>query len=118
MLLIGFFQTLSLIPGVSRSGIIITGSRFLKFNRTDSAKISYITSLPVLTIASLYNLQQIIIQKNLNFTLINLFSVITSFIFSYITIKLFLGFLKRFSLLSFVLYRIVLGLIILIYAYN
>jgi len=44
VIVIGCFQILALIPGVSRSGIIITGARFLKFNRIDSAKISFLLS--------------------------------------------------------------------------
>ena len=40
-IIIGFLQILSLIPGVSRSGIAITAARFLSFKRTDSAKISF-----------------------------------------------------------------------------
>ena len=47
-IIIGFYQTLALIPGVSRSGIIITGARFLKFNRIDAAKISFLLSIPAL----------------------------------------------------------------------
>ena len=53
-IIIGFYQTLALIPGVSRSGIIITGARFLKFNRIDAAKISFLLSIPALGAWSLY----------------------------------------------------------------
>ena len=46
--LIGFFQILSLVPGVSRSGIAITAARLLKFKRIDAAKISFLLSIPTL----------------------------------------------------------------------
>jgi len=114
---IGLFQVLALIPGVSRSGITITAARFLNLNRIDSAKISFLTSIPILSIASLYNLQKILVQNNLEISILNLVGVIMSFFFSYITIKFFLYFLKKSNLLLFVIYRIILGVFILTYVY-
>tara|TARA_B100000780_G_C21116445_1_gene451771 strand:+ start:710 stop:1474 length:765 start_codon:yes stop_codon:yes gene_type:complete len=114
---IGIFQILSLIPGVSRSGITITGARFLNFDRVDSAKISFLISIPTLAAATIYNLQSLIIEKNFDVSLINFIGISLSFIFSYITIKFFLRFLKKFSLLSFVIYRVIFGSLILFYAY-
>ena len=116
-LYIGFFQILSLIPGVSRSGITISGARFFSFSRIDSAKISFLLAIPTLSAASLFNIQRLIIEKNFSISLLNLLGVFLSFFFSYITIKFLIKFLKKFSLLSFVIYRIILGFIILIYAY-
>ena len=116
-LYIGLFQVLSLVPGVSRSGIAITGSRFLNFSRLDSAKISFLISIPALTLVSLYNLQILIIEKNFEVSKINFIGIILSFLFSYLTIKYFLNYIKKFSLTVFVFYRIFLGTIILIYVY-
>ena len=116
-LYIGLFQVLSLIPGVSRSGITITAARFLNFNRIDSTKISFLISIPTLAVVSLYGIQSLLIDKNFEISILNIFGIIFSFIFSYLTIKVFLNFLKKFSLFSFVIYRIILGLIIIIYAY-
>ena len=116
-LYIGLFQVLSLIPGVSRSGITITAGRFLNFNRVDSTKISFLISIPTLTAVSLYNVQNLLIDKNFEISFLNILGIAFSFIFSYLTIKFFFNFLKRFSLFSFVVYRIILGLIIIIYAY-
>jgi undecaprenyl-diphosphatase len=114
---IGFFQVLSLIPGVSRSGITITAARFLNFNRADSVKISFLISIPTLTAVGLYSLQNLLTEKNLEITLVNFFGIFLSFIFSYLTIKFFLQYLKTFSLFIFVIYRIILGAIILLYVY-
>ena len=116
-LYIGIFQILSLIPGVSRSGITISGARFFNFDRIDSAKISFLLSIPTLSAASLYNIQNLIMEKNFSISILNLLGVLLSFLFSYITIKFLIKFLKKFSLFSFVVYRIILGFIILIYAY-
>jgi undecaprenyl-diphosphatase len=114
---IGFFQVLSLIPGVSRSGITITGARVFNFSRIDSAKMSFLMSIPILGIVSIYNLKNILIENDLTFSILNLYSIIFSFVFSYLTIKFFLNFLKKFSLVYFVIYRIFLGTVILYYSY-
>lgn len=117
VVIIGFFQTLSLLPGVSRSGIVITTSRLLCFRRVESAKIAFLTSIPILVIASAYNFYKIILQKNLEISSINISGIIFSFIFSYLTIKFFINFLKNYSLTLFVIYRIILGIFILLYVY-
>ena len=116
-LIIGFFQILSLVPGVSRSGITITGARIFGFSRMDSVKISFLMSIPILTVITIYNLKNIIAEDNLELSIINLISIIFSFTFSYLTIKFFLDLLRKFSLTFFVIYRVILGLIILVYAY-
>ena len=62
IIIIGLFQILALIPGVSRAGIAITAARFLKFNRVDSSKISFLLSIPALAGASFLGLQDLIGQ--------------------------------------------------------
>ncbi len=114
---IGLFQVLSLIPGVSRSGIAITAARVLKFKRYDAAKVSFLLSIPILGAVSLFGLKNLFTEGSLNFTFFNLISTFLSFVFSYITIKYFLIFIKRFSLNIFVIYRILLGIILLFIAY-
>jgi len=116
-LYIGLFQVLSLMPGVSRSGITITGGRFLNFCRFDSVKISFLISIPTLTMVSLYNLQILITEKNFLISKINFIGIVLSFLFSYLTIKYFLRYIERFSLTAFVVYRIFLGVVILLYVY-
>jgi len=116
-LYIGFFQVLSLIPGVSRSGITITAARFLNFNRTNSAKISFLISIPTLGAVSFFNIFSIYKNNNFNLSILNLIAILLSFIFSYLTIKYFLNYIKKFSLTIFVIYRIFLGLIILFFSY-
>ena len=109
---IGFAQILSLIPGVSRSGITITCARFLNFNRVDSTKISFLLSIPTLVAVCSYNIIKIVELNNLEITAQNYFGIVLSFAFSLITLKIFLNFVKKFSLIFFVFYRIFLGLLI------
>ena len=116
-IIVGLFQVLALIPGVSRSGIIITGSRFLKFNRIDSAKISFLLSIPALGGWSLYGFYDLIKQNDEWLNTGAILTAFLSFIFSYLTIKYFLVYLKKFNLSLFVGYRLILGIILLLVAY-
>ncbi len=116
-IIIGFYQTLALMPGVSRSGIIITGARFLKFNRIDAAKISFLLSIPALGAWSLYGCFDLIKQNDEILTVSSILTAFLSFIFSYITIKYFLIYLKKFNLNLFVIYRLILGIILLSIVY-
>ena len=116
-MIIGIFQILSLIPGVSRSGITISAARLLCFKRYDAAKISFLLSIPTLGAVSIFGLKNVIFSSNLNYSILNIVSILLSFIFSYITIKYFLKYIKKFSLKLFVIYRIILGLILLSFAY-
>jgi len=114
---IGFLQILSLIPGVSRSGITITGARMLKFNRYDSAKISFLLSIPTLAVVSIFGLKNLVKSESYDFSFLMIISIIFSFLFSFITIKYFLKYIKNFSLNIFVIYRVFLGVGLLILAY-
>ena len=114
---VGFFQILSLIPGVSRSGISITAARFLKFKRFDAAKISFLLSIPTLGAVSVFGLRNLIISEEASFSILNLISIFLSYVFSLLTINYFLKYIKNFSLNIFVIYRILLGIILLSIAY-
>ena len=116
-IIIGLFQILSLIPGVSRSGISITAARLLNFKRYDSAKISFLLSIPTLGAISIFGIKNIILSNDLFFSTLNLFSILLSFLISLVAIKYFLDFIKKFSLNFFVLYRISLGIVLLYFAY-
>jgi len=116
-IIIGLFQVLALIPGVSRSGITITSGRLLGFNRFDSAKISFFLSIPTLGAASLLGIYNIYKEGNAELNFLAIIAVIFSFIFSYFTIALFLNFIKKFSLNIFIIYRILLSLFILAIVY-
>ena len=111
VIIIGFFQILSLIPGVSRAGIAITAARILKFNRVDSSKISFLLSIPALCGASVISLKDLSIQSaELNY--LALLAILLSFTFSYITVKFFLIYINKFSMNAFVIYRIIIALIL------
>ena len=111
VLIIGFFQILALIPGVSRAGITITAGRILGFNRTDSTKISFYLAIPALIGASGLGIKDIF-NESVDFNILALFGIFLSFIFSLLTIKIFLKFIKNFSLNVFVVYRLLLAVVL------
>ena len=116
-IIFGLFQILSLIPGVSRSGITITSGRMLGFDRFDSAKISFFLSIPTLTAASILGIYNIYKEESAELNFLAIIAVIFSFIFSYFTIAFFLNFIKKFSLNIFIIYRLTLSLFLLAIVY-
>tara|TARA_B100001093_G_scaffold472569_1_gene495790 strand:+ start:535 stop:1302 length:768 start_codon:yes stop_codon:yes gene_type:complete len=116
IIFIGLFQILALIPGVSRAGITLTAARFLKFNRVDSSKISFLLSIPALSGASFLGLKDAI-NQSLEINYLIIISILLSFLFSYITVKFFINFINKFSLNIFVIYRILVALILLYIIY-
>ena len=116
IIFIGMFQILALVPGVSRAGITMTAARFLKFNRTDSSKISFLLSIPALTGASLLGLKDAF-NQSIEISYWILIAVVLSFLFSYLTVKFFLIYINKFSLNIFVIYRIFIAVILLLAIY-
>jgi len=116
IIFIGLFQILALIPGVSRAGITMTAARFLKFNRVDSGKISFLLSIPALAGASFLGLKDAF-NERLELSYAIIIAVILSFLFSYTTVKFFLNFINKFSLNIFVIYRIIISLILFLIVY-
>ena len=86
---IGLFQVLSLVPGVSRSGIAITAARILDFKREDSAKISFLLSIPILGIVSIFGIKNIIFSENLDFTITNMIAIFFFIYFFFCYNKIF-----------------------------
>ena len=111
ILFISLFQVLSLVPGVSRAGITITAARILKFNRLDSSKISFLLSIPALAGASFLGLKDVFTQS-IEFNYLVIIAILTSFIFSFVTVKFFLIYINKFSMNAFVIYRIIIALIL------
>ena len=117
ILYIGLFQTLALIPGVSRAGITMTAARFFKFSRFDSSKISFLLAIPALAGASVLGLRDVVEQSfELNYLVF--IAITLSFLSSYFTVKFFLNYINKFSLNIFVIYRVIVAIILFIIIYN
>jgi undecaprenyl-diphosphatase len=112
--IIGFAQSLALIPGSSRSGTTITAGIFLGFKRETAARFSFLLSVPAIFGSGLLEFYSSLKYIQLD-GLINLFlATIASAISGYLTIAFLLSFLKKNSTMVFVFYRIVLGIIIFV----
>ncbi len=111
ILFIGLFQILSLVPGVSRAGITITAARILKFNRYDSSKVSFLLSIPALSGASFLGLKDLF-NESINLNYLVFLAIVSSFIFSFLTVKFFLDYINKFSMNAFVIYRILIALVL------
>ena len=116
ILIIGLFQIFSLIPGVSRAGITITAARILKFNRIDSSKISFLLSIPALAGASFLGLKDVF-EQSFEFNYLVIIAIVSSFAFSFTTVKFFLEYINKFSMNAFVIYRIIIALILFFIIY-
>ena len=116
IIFIGIFQILALIPGVSRAGITITAARFLNYNRVDSTKISFLLSIPALIGASSLGITDTF-KETLEISYLSIIAIVLSFLFSFITVKYFLKYVNNFSLNIFVIYRVFLGIILLLIIY-
>lgn len=117
-LLIGLAQVLALIPGTSRSGITISCARFLGFSRVDSAKFSFLISIPVLFAACVLGFSDVVFEPNNQIIILIIFGFFVSLITSLLCIKVFLKFVENNSLTLFVVLRIILGTVLLIYLAN
>jgi len=113
-LVIGFAQIFALVPGTSRAGSTIIGALLVGLSRKASAEFSFLLAFPVMSAVTAYDL----LKHYKDFSDANLMTLgvgfIVSFIVAFITIKLFMKFLEKFTFVSFGIYRIVFGIILLI----
>lgn len=117
-ILIGGAQCLALIPGTSRSGITITMARFLGMERREAAKFSMLLSIPAILAAASLVAWELYTQQDLNELIYAIDGVTYSFIASIIAIYIVMWWLKKSTFLPFVIYRIILGTILLLDSYG
>jgi len=114
-LYIGLSQIFALIPGTSRAGSTIIGAMLVKLNRKAAAEFSFLLAFPVMCATTGYDLLKHYKDfTDANFVVLGI-GFVTAFIVAYITIKLFLKFLENFTFVSFGIYRIVFGTILLLW---
>lgn len=106
--LIGLSQALAFIPGVSRSGVTMTTARLLGIERASAAKFSFMLSAPIVLGATLYKL------KDFVFDIPFVVGVLVSFVVGLIVIKFLLQYLQKGSFKVFAIYRVILGIVVLI----
>ena len=113
-MIIGFAQVFALIPGTSRAGSTIIGALLIGLSRKASAEFSFLLAFPVMSAVTAYDL----LKHYKDFSDANLVTLgvgfVVAFFVAYLTIKLFLVFLERFTFVAFGIYRIIFGVLLLI----
>lgn len=111
-LLIGLGQSLAILPGVSRSGVVILAMMLLGYKRSQAAKYSFLLALPTICAAAAMDLFKTQINVSLSSQEIALIIIgfITAFIVALIVLKWFISFLQKNTLTGFGIYRLVIGL--------
>jgi len=119
-LLVGVFQAFALIPGASRSGVTITAGLFAGLSRGTAARFSFLLSLPSVFAAGVYELykDRHEIASSGNDVLAIVVASIVAGIVGYASIAFLLGYLKKHTTYVFIIYRIVLGVLILLLVRN
>ena len=113
--LIGLAQALALVPGTSRAGITITAARAMGFEREDSARFSMLLAIPTIALAGVLITIDIVRQGNFALGVDALIAAVIAFAFAYLAIALFLRWARRATMTPFVVYRIILGIVLLVF---
>lgn len=108
--IIGLSQALSIIPGVSRSGITITGAMFRNLNREEAAKFSFLLAAPLIACAGVFEARHLEYSQVMSPPFIA--GVLASAVFAFLAIKYLLRFVRRSSYTVFVIYRLALAVLI------
>jgi len=117
-LVLGLFQIASLVPGTSRSGITITAARMMGYHRRDTVKVSLLMSIPTLSMAGVLSFADMTLHLDMQSLVSGMFVAFISFMFGIVAISLMMRFLKHFSFTPYVIYRLALGVILLMIAWG
>ena len=113
-LVIGFAQAIAIIPGTSRSGITMTAGLFLGLKAEAAARFSFLLSIPVILASGLFEILKLYKQETLELQWVNLIlGGFISFAVALVVIHLFLKFIAKSGMAVFVIYRVLLGAILL-----
>ena len=117
-LIMGLWQVLALIPGTSRSGITITGARQLGYNREDGARIAMLMSIPTILASGVLLSTEVIREADAQLAKDGAIAALFAFISALLALSLMMRLLRSVSFTPYVIYRVVLGAILLIIAYS
>jgi undecaprenyl-diphosphatase len=111
-LVVGAAQALALVPGTSRSGITITAALALGFDRETAARFSFLLAIPIIMLSGGYKGSQLLGTESVDWILIAVGTVLSA-ITAYLCITLFLKVIQRVGMMPFVIYRMVLGAVLI-----
>ncbi|MFA5644647.1 MAG: undecaprenyl-diphosphatase UppP [Patescibacteria group bacterium] len=115
--IIGLFQSLAMIPGVSRSASTILGGLSLGIGRLAIVEFSFLLAIPTMIAASSWDLIQSGFSFNYNETIFLIIGFLVSFVTAWLSIKFLINFIKKNNFLIFAWYRIFLGVVIFLFLY-
>jgi len=116
-LLIGFAQILALIPGTSRSGVTMTAALFCNLDRAAAARFSFLLAIPIIAASGLLRGIQLLRDGTESVQwLVLLYAIFISAVVAYLCIHYFLQLIERFGFLPFVIYRVLLGIALILFA--
>jgi undecaprenyl-diphosphatase len=116
--IMGLWQAIALIPGTSRSGITITGARQLGYGREDAAKLAMLMSIPTILASGGLLLLEVIGTITAEVALDLSLAAAMSFVAALLALVLMMRLLKSVSFTPYVIYRVILGIILLVIAYS
>lgn len=116
-IVLGISQALALIPGTSRSGVCMTAARFLGFERVEAARVALLMAVPAILAASAKGAYDLYQEGDVTLTLNAGVAASFAFISAYAALAVMMRMLRTISFTPFVIYRVVLGLILLWIAY-
>jgi undecaprenyl-diphosphatase len=117
-LIMGIWQALALIPGTSRSGATISGARALGYAREDAAKLAMLMSIPTIIASGGLLGLEVASTANMQLAKDGLIAAVLSFVAALFALTLMMRLLKSVSFTPYVIYRVILGIILLVYAYS
>ncbi|MEL7198035.1 MAG: undecaprenyl-diphosphate phosphatase [Pseudomonadota bacterium] len=111
-LIVGLAQALAIIPGTSRSGVTMTAARALGYKRVEAARFSFLLSIPAVAGAGVLIVPEIF-DAGMALALDALIAGVLTFISAFLTMAFLMNFLKRASMMVFVVYRVAMGVALL-----
>ncbi len=114
---LGLWQAVALIPGTSRSGICITGALFAGYDRKAAAKISMLMSIPMIIASATYIGGKVVATANMQDAVDGAIAAVFAFLSALLALVLMMKLLNSVSFTPYVIYRVVLGLFLLWFAY-
>jgi len=117
-LIMGLWQVLALIPGTSRAGITITGARALGYTRRDGAKLAMLMSIPTIAMAGLLLAVDVAASADMQAARDGAIAAIFAFLSALAALAVMMRLLNSLSFTPYVIYRVILGAGLLVYAYG
>lgn len=114
----GLWQAVALIPGTSRSGICITAGRMLGYSRQDSAKLAMLMSIPTIVASGVLLGVEVIATADAQVARDGAVAAVMSFVAALFALSIMMRLLRSISFTPYVIYRVALGIVLLVVAYS